>query len=191
MPRRHVDQQPQHFLPGDRFQLLADQFEVPVWDELGRLARVVPCVPDKGVEAVLALPALVNWPQLLKPRYQLRRLALAAILRSTIPSLLTLLSRVVARASTFDGLGSSKRLWRNKQGIRYRYYVPSPLLHGQAERAGSVRRVPAAEIEALVGRAVREHFEDATQTEDRDSSAPMSFESRSRWLPLFYHSAVA
>jgi len=31
-----------------------------------------------------------------------------------------------------------------KQGIRYRYYVSSPLLHGQAGRAGSVRRVPAA-----------------------------------------------
>jgi site-specific DNA recombinase len=55
-----------------------------------------------------------------------------------------------------------------KRGIRYRYYVASPLLHGQAERAGSVRRVPAAEIEALVGRAVREHLKDPTQTEDRD-----------------------
>jgi site-specific DNA recombinase len=55
-----------------------------------------------------------------------------------------------------------------KQGIKYRYYVSSPLLHGQAERAGSVRRVPAAEIEALVGHAVREHFEDSTPTDDRD-----------------------
>jgi site-specific DNA recombinase len=55
-----------------------------------------------------------------------------------------------------------------KQGVKYRYYVSSPLLHGQAERAGSVRRVPAAEIEALVGRALREHFEDSTPTDDRD-----------------------
>ena len=55
-----------------------------------------------------------------------------------------------------------------KQGIRYRYYVSSPLLHGQPGRAGSVRRVSAAEIEALVGRAVREHLEDSTQTDDRD-----------------------
>jgi hypothetical protein len=31
-----------------------------------------------------------------------------------------------------------------------------------------VRRVPAADIEALVGRAVREHLEDPTQTDDRD-----------------------
>jgi hypothetical protein len=55
-----------------------------------------------------------------------------------------------------------------KEGIKYRYYVSSPLLHGQAARAGSVRRVPAAEIEALVGHAVREHFEDPTPTDDRD-----------------------
>src|SRR5438105_4837405 len=55
-----------------------------------------------------------------------------------------------------------------KQGIRYRYYVSSSLLHGQAERAGSVRRVPAAEIEALVGHAVREHLGDSTPTDDRD-----------------------
>jgi site-specific DNA recombinase len=55
-----------------------------------------------------------------------------------------------------------------KQGIRYRYYVSSPLLHGQAERAGSVRWLPAVEIEALVARAVREHLEDFTQTDDRD-----------------------
>jgi hypothetical protein len=31
-----------------------------------------------------------------------------------------------------------------------------------------VRRVPAVEIEALIGRAVREHLEDSTQTDDRD-----------------------
>jgi hypothetical protein len=31
-----------------------------------------------------------------------------------------------------------------------------------------VRRVPAAEIEALVGRAIREHLEDSTPTDDRD-----------------------
>ena len=45
-----------------------------------------------------------------------------------------------------------------KQGVRYRYYVSSPLLQGQIGHAGSVRRVPAAEIEAVVGQAVREHL---------------------------------
>ena len=48
-----------------------------------------------------------------------------------------------------------------KQGIRYWYYISSPLLQGQAERTGSVRRVPAAEVEALVGQAVREHLKDS------------------------------
>ena len=48
-----------------------------------------------------------------------------------------------------------------KQGIRYRYYISSPLLQGQAGHAGSVRRVPAAEIEAVVGQAVREHLKDS------------------------------
>jgi len=55
-----------------------------------------------------------------------------------------------------------------KQGIRYRYYVSSPLLHGQTGHAGSVRRVSAAEVEALLGRAVREHLKDAIQIDDRD-----------------------
>jgi site-specific DNA recombinase len=55
-----------------------------------------------------------------------------------------------------------------KQGIRYRYYVSSPLLHGHAERAGSVRRVPAADVEALVAGAVRDQLEEATLTDDRD-----------------------
>ena len=47
-----------------------------------------------------------------------------------------------------------------KQGIRYRYYVSSPLLQGQAGHAGFVRRAPAAEVETLVGQAVREHLKD-------------------------------
>src|SRR5438552_16933651 len=53
-------------------------------------------------------------------------------------------------------------------GIKYRYYLSSPLLHGQPGRGGSVRRVPAAEVEALVECAVREHLGDPTESEDRD-----------------------
>src|SRR5215472_4228425 len=44
-----------------------------------------------------------------------------------------------------------------KGGIKYRYYLSSPLLHGEPGRAGSVRRVPAAEVEARVASAVREY----------------------------------
>src|SRR5450432_3296600 len=45
-----------------------------------------------------------------------------------------------------------------KRGIKYRYYLSSPLLQGQPERSGSIRRVPAAEIETLVIRSVQEHL---------------------------------
>jgi site-specific DNA recombinase len=55
-----------------------------------------------------------------------------------------------------------------KGGIKYRYYLSSPLLHGQPARAGSVRRVPALEVEARVACAVREHFKDSAETDDRD-----------------------
>jgi site-specific DNA recombinase len=55
-----------------------------------------------------------------------------------------------------------------KQGIRYRYYVSSALLHGQPGRAGSVRRVAAAEVEALVACALRQHCENSTESADRD-----------------------
>src|SRR5260370_26715706 len=55
-----------------------------------------------------------------------------------------------------------------KGGIKYRYYLSSPLLHGQPGRVGSLRRVPAAEVEALVACAGREHLGDSTESEDRD-----------------------
>ncbi|MGA8294905.1 MAG: recombinase family protein, partial [Rhodoplanes sp.] len=48
-----------------------------------------------------------------------------------------------------------------KQGIRYRYYVSSPLLQGHAGHAGSVRRVPAAEVEVLVSQVIRKHLKDS------------------------------
>jgi hypothetical protein len=45
-----------------------------------------------------------------------------------------------------------------KRGIKYRYYLSSALLQGEAERAGSVRRAPAVEIESLVIRSVRDEL---------------------------------
>ena len=55
-----------------------------------------------------------------------------------------------------------------KGGIKYRYYLSSPLLHGQPGRSGSVCRVPAAEVEALVASAVRKHIDICTDGDDRD-----------------------
>jgi site-specific DNA recombinase len=45
-----------------------------------------------------------------------------------------------------------------KSGRRYRYYFSSSLIQGQPEKAGSVRRVPAPEVEALVIDAVRKRL---------------------------------
>jgi DNA invertase Pin-like site-specific DNA recombinase len=54
----------------------------------------------------------------------------------------------------------------SKRGIKYRYYLSSALLQGQADRAGSVSRVSAAEIETLVLRSVRDHFDQPVEIED-------------------------
>jgi hypothetical protein len=47
-----------------------------------------------------------------------------------------------------------------KAGVRYRYYVSTPFLHGEAKTAsaGSVARVPAADIEAVVVKLLKEHL---------------------------------
>src|SRR3981081_4003194 len=45
-----------------------------------------------------------------------------------------------------------------KGGVKYRYYISSALLQGQAEQAGAVSRIPADEIEALVVKCVRDHL---------------------------------
>ena len=53
-----------------------------------------------------------------------------------------------------------------KRGIKYRYYLSSALLNGEAERSGSIRRVPAVEIEALVVKSVREHLKLSASFDD-------------------------
>jgi site-specific DNA recombinase len=45
----------------------------------------------------------------------------------------------------------------NKGGVRYRYYVSQALLQNKVQGAGSIGRMPAAEIEALVLAALRHH----------------------------------
>jgi len=55
-----------------------------------------------------------------------------------------------------------------KRGIKYRYYLSSALLQGQPERPGSIRRVPAVEIETLVIRSVQEHLKLKDPTDEKD-----------------------
>jgi hypothetical protein len=54
-----------------------------------------------------------------------------------------------------------------KGGRKYRYYLSCVLFHGAAECAGSVRRVPATDIEALVIRSVRAHLKPSQEIDDR------------------------
>jgi site-specific DNA recombinase len=47
-----------------------------------------------------------------------------------------------------------------KAGVRYRYYVSTPFLHGEAKTAsaGSVSRVPASDIEDVVVKFLKDHL---------------------------------
>jgi site-specific DNA recombinase len=60
----------------------------------------------------------------------------------------------------------------NKLGVRYRYYVSHALIQNRKAEAGSVARVPAPEIEALVLEGIHKHLavtaEPPTAVADRD-----------------------
>jgi site-specific DNA recombinase len=59
-----------------------------------------------------------------------------------------------------------------KAGIRYRYYVSAPLLHGEAKTAsaGSISRVPAADIEDIVMKSMKEQHLAARQDKSTTSA---------------------
>jgi site-specific DNA recombinase len=54
-----------------------------------------------------------------------------------------------------------------KTGTKYRYYTSAALTQGQPELAGSISRVPAPEIEAVVGAAVQRHLDDDSLEDTR------------------------
>jgi site-specific DNA recombinase len=45
-----------------------------------------------------------------------------------------------------------------RNGMRYRYYISSALIQGQPDKAATLNRVPAAEIETLIISALRKHL---------------------------------
>jgi len=47
-----------------------------------------------------------------------------------------------------------------KKGVRYRYYVSQAVLQSRKGEAGQVFRVPAPDLEALIGRFLRDHCRD-------------------------------
>jgi hypothetical protein len=61
----------------------------------------------------------------------------------------------------FDGAGHRMvPTHAAKSGIRYRYYVSLPHLHGESKTAsvGSVSRIPATEIEDVIVKSLHEHL---------------------------------
>jgi site-specific DNA recombinase len=59
----------------------------------------------------------------------------------------------------FDDRGNRMTPSHSRKGAaRHRYYVSSALIQGQPQSAGSVARVPAAKIEAVIVDAVRRHI---------------------------------
>jgi site-specific DNA recombinase len=65
--------------------------------------------------------------------------------------------------------------YSTKNGIRYRFYVSSALLRGRKADAGSVGRVPAAEIESTVLTALK-----TQQQQGQSDGAPVSIEDVER-----------
>src|SRR5712692_7272903 len=64
-----------------------------------------------------------------------------------------------------------------KAGIRYRYYVSAPSLHGEAKTAsaGSISRAPAADIEDIVIKSIKEHL---AATKDKSATNAVRLEHR-------------
>jgi hypothetical protein len=53
-----------------------------------------------------------------------------------------------------------------RRGIKYRYYISSALLQGRPKQAGTVSRIPAPEVEALVIKALRDRLKAPTESPD-------------------------
>jgi len=59
----------------------------------------------------------------------------------------------------FDDRGNRMSSSHSRKGAaRHRYYVSSALIQGQPQSAGSVTRVPAAKVEAVIVDSVRRHI---------------------------------
>jgi DNA invertase Pin-like site-specific DNA recombinase len=53
-----------------------------------------------------------------------------------------------------------------KRGVKYRYYISAKLVQALPDKAGSVGRVPANEVEAIVTKAVRAHLSEPVAADD-------------------------
>ena len=80
------------------------------------------------------------------------------------PCSLELRERVVDAVESGNRMSPSHA---RKGNTKYRYYLSSALFNGAADCAGSVRRLPATDIEALVIKSVREHLKPAQPIDDQ------------------------
>jgi site-specific DNA recombinase len=74
--------------------------------------------------------------------------------------------------------------YASKKGKRYRYYLSSALAQGQAERAGSVRRVSAQDVETLVIDAVRKRLKNFATDSDLINSHVARVEVQSKRIAI-------
>ena len=58
--------------------------------------------------------------------------------------------------------------WARKGSKRWPYYVSQAALQGDKSKAGSITRVPAANVEAFVAEAVRKLFSDGSAASQAD-----------------------
>src|SRR5262249_39001383 len=49
-----------------------------------------------------------------------------------------------------------------KNGVRYRYYISTPLIQGQPNKAAKLKRIPAVEVETLIISTLRKRLEGAS-----------------------------
>ena len=77
-------------------------------------------------------------------------------------------SQALLTGRMFDDRGNRMSPSHARKGnAKYRYYLSAALLHGNGDDAGSVHRVAAEEIEALVVKSVREHLKPIEPIDDR------------------------
>lgn len=76
-------------------------------------------------------------------------------------------SGAILAGRTFDDHGHRMTpSHARKHSVKYRYYISAALIQGQQEQAGSVSRVPAPEIEALIIKTVRAQLGQLTTSMD-------------------------
>ena len=123
-----------HYLLGNRFYI----GEVKYKDEI--LPGEQPPIMDRALFEAVRQKSLAQWSH-------------RTVLRKKSEQLLTGL--------LFDDAGHRMiPTHATKAGVRYRYYASAPVLHGEAKTAsaGSISRIPAADIEDIIVKSLEAHL---------------------------------